>query len=162
MKLRTTHDRLGPPGVTYFLTTLALLFVLGCGDTPTEANGDGQSSTVAVTHRGTFHAVAHRGTGVAEIVVAPDGSRSLRFTNFQTDAGPSLEVYLVAATDVFDSRTVLDAGYVTLGALSSPSGNQSYPVPSNVNLGVYRSVSIWCVPFSVNFTTASLTPVAGT
>ena len=162
MKLRTTHDRLGPPGVTSFLATLALLFVLGCGDTPTKPNGDGQGFTAAVTHRGAFHAVAHRGTGVAEVRVAPDGSRSLRFTNFQTDAGPSLEVYLVAAPDAFDSQTVLDAGYVTLGALLSPAGNQSYPVPSDVALGVYRSVSIWCVPFRVNFTTAALMPVAGT
>ena len=162
MKLRTTHDRLGPPGVTSFLVALALLFVLGCGNTSTEPAGDGQGSTGAVTHRGTFHAVAHRGTGVAEIVVAPDGSRSLRLTNFLTDAGPGLEVYLVAAADAFDSRTVLDAGYVTLGALLSPAGNQSYPVPSDVDLGVYRSVSIWCVPFRVNFTTAALMPVAGT
>ena len=166
MKLRTTHDRLGPPGISSVLATLALLFVLGCGGggTPTEPDGGGQGSTGAVTHRGAFHAVDHPGTGVAEIVVAPDGSRSLRLTNFLTDAGPGLEVYLVAAADAFDSQTVLDAGYVTLGALLSPAGNQSYRLPSDVDLDVYRSVSIWCVPFRVNFTTAPLTPVpvAGT
>ena len=162
MKSRSKHDRFGPPGVRVFLATLALLFVPGCGSTFTEADTDPQGSGVAITHRGAFHAVAHPGTGVAEIIVATDGSRSLRFTNFQTDDGPALEVYLFAAADAFDSQTVLDAGYATLGALSSPSGNQSYPVPADVDLGIYRSVSIWCVPFDVNFATAPLTPVAGT
>ena len=159
MRFRTMHHALGPRG-TPFLATPVLLFALGCGDTPTEANGDTQDSSV--THSGSFHAVAHPGTGVAEVVVAPDGSRSLRFRNFQTDAGPALEVYLVAAPDASDSQTVLDAGYVTLGALSSPSGNQSYELPANVDLSVYMSVSIWCVPFDINFTTAPLTAVPTT
>lgn len=164
MKLRTSHDRLGPPGVTFVLAALALLFVLGCGGggAPTEPVGGGPGPTGNVTHRGAFHSVAHPGTGVAEIVVAPDGSRFLRFTNFRTDAGPGLEVYLVAAADAFDSQTVFDAGYVTLGALLSPAGDQSYRLPSDVDLDIYRSVSIWCVPFRVNFTTAPLAPVAGT
>ena len=152
--LRTTHPRF-----TCNLATVALLSVLGCGDTLTVPIGDAEG---AVTHSGAFHAVAHPGTGIAEIVVAPDGSRALRFTNFQTDAGPALEVYLVAAPDATDSQTVLDAGYVTLGALTSPSGNQSYPIPDDLDLTVYMSVSIWCVPFDVNFTTAPLTALPGT
>ncbi len=71
-------------------------------------------------------------------------------------------MYLVKANDSNDSQSVIDAGYITLGALQSASGNQTYEVPASVDLGEYRSVTVWCVPFGVNFTTAPLTSVAGT
>jgi hypothetical protein len=115
-----------------------------------------QGSSTAVVFSGSFHPVAHPGMGNAEIVQAPDGSLTLRFRNFETDAGPNLEVYLVAAEDPMDSQSVIDAGYVTLGALQSASGDQVYDVPAGLDLDVYRSVTVWCVPFSVNFTTAPL------
>jgi Electron transfer DM13 len=37
-------------------------------------------------------------------------------------------------------------------------GNQNYHVPPDTDLGKYRSVSIWCRRFGVNFGAASLTP----
>ncbi len=74
---------------------------------------------------------------------------------------PPVDVYLVAAPDSTDSQSVIDAEYITLGALRSAEGDQSYPVPANLDLGVYRSVTVWCVPFELNFTTAPLTAVAG-
>jgi hypothetical protein len=111
--------------------------------------------------RGSFHDVATTGSGMAEIRRAPDGTRTLHLIDFQTDPGPKLEVYLVAASDATDSRSVVDAGYVTLGALQSASGDQTYTVPEDLDLTVYRAVTIWCVTFVVNFTTAPLTPTAG-
>ncbi len=110
---------------------------------------------------GSFHDVAASGTGVAEIFQAPDGTRSLRLSGFRTDPGPVLEVYMVAATDATDSQSVIDAGYVTLGVLQSPSGDQTYLVPADLDLRVYRAVTVWCVTFLVNFTTAPLTAFGG-
>ena len=59
---------------------------------------------------GTFHGVAHNGSGSAAILQLPDGRRVLRFTNFQTSNGPDVHVYLVAANDANDSDTVKKAG----------------------------------------------------
>ena len=163
MTSRTDHKRHGPR-VGLALAGVVLLGLPGCTDSPTAATGlDGATLPPgsAITHRGSFHDVVHPGTGFAEIVEASDGTRSLRFRSFQTDPGPSLDVYLVAATDSTDSQSVIDAGYITLGALRSAEGDQSYPVPANLDLGVYRSVTVWCVPFELNFTTAPLTAVAG-
>ena len=55
------------------------------------------SKSETILTSGTFHGVAHTGTGNATIFQMPDGKRILRFTNFQTSNGPDVHVYLVAA-----------------------------------------------------------------
>ncbi len=107
---------------------------------------------------GHFHDVAHEGTGVATVYELADGSKTLRLTQFHTSNGPDLRVYLVAAADALDSATVTGADIVDLGALKRNMGDQNYDLPQDIDLGKYRSVSIWCKRFSVNFTTAPLRP----
>ncbi len=107
---------------------------------------------------GHFHDVAHEGTGVATVYELADGSRTLGLTQFHASKGPDLRVYLVAAADAADSATVGGADVVDLGALKGNSGDQNYDVPRDIDLDKYRSVSIWCKRFSVNFTTAPLGP----
>lgn len=106
---------------------------------------------------GSFHKVAHDAEGYAMVHHLADGRRILRFTEFQTSNGPDLQVYLVAATDASDSETVKKAGFVTLGALKGNQGDQNYEIPADLDLGKYRSVSVWCRRFGVNFATAPLT-----
>ncbi len=106
---------------------------------------------------GHFHDVAHEGTGLATVYQLPDGSRTLRLTQFRTSNGPDLRVYLVAAADAPDSATVTDVDVVDLGALKVNTGNQNYDLAEGIDLGKYQSVSIWCKRFSVNFATAPLT-----
>jgi hypothetical protein len=65
-------------------------------------------------------------------------------------------VYLVAAADVTDDETVKTAGFVELGPMKGNKGDQNYEVPSSVDLASYRSVTIWCKRFSVNFGSAPL------
>jgi hypothetical protein len=52
------------------------------------------------------------------------------------------------------------AGFVELGSLKGNQGDQNYDVPSSVDLGKYRAVTIWCYRFSVNFATAPLAPAS--
>jgi hypothetical protein len=40
--------------------------------------------------------------------------------------------------------------------LKGNKGNQNYELPTNVDLGKYRVVSIWCNRFSANFAAAPL------
>lgn len=150
-------------GVVLSLACLPFSGASSCAS-PTEAIGSdppgaGMRSPIsAILLRGSFHDVAASGSGLAEIIQAPDGTRSLHLSDFQVDRGPLLEVYMVAATDATDSQSVVDAGYVTLGALQSASGDQMYEIPADLDLDEYRAVTIWCVTFVVNFATAPLSP----
>jgi hypothetical protein len=89
-----------------------------------------------------------------------DGKRVLRLTDFATSNGPDVRVYLVAAADASDDKTVKQAGFVELGKLKGTIGDQNYDVPDNLDLGKYRAVTIWCRRFGVNFATAPLTPTS--
>jgi hypothetical protein len=107
---------------------------------------------------GRFHQVAHKGTGIATIYQLPDGKRVLSLSKFQTATGPELQVYLIAAADAFENETVETAGFVSLGALESAQGDQTYPLPAGLDLTRYRAVTIWSRKYRVNFTTAPLCP----
>jgi hypothetical protein len=107
---------------------------------------------------GMFHSVAHQTKGDAGIYELPGGKRILRLTNFETSNGPDVRVYLVAANDATDNATVKNASFIELGVLKGNKGDQNYDVPSDLDLGKYRAVTIWCHRFNVNFATAPLTP----
>ncbi len=98
--------------------------------------------------RGTFETRAHSSRGTAAVVELAAGGRKLTFTDFETDNGPDLRVYLVRGGDVDDP--------VDLGGLKGNVGNQQYDIPSNVDTGAYSTVVIWCRAFSVSFAEADL------
>ncbi len=93
----------------------------------------------------------HRGSGTASVFTLPDGKQILRFENFSVTNGPALSVYLVRSAD-----GNVDAGFLDLGKLKGNKGNQNYEIPAGTDLREYGSVIIWCVPFKVTFTTATL------
>jgi hypothetical protein len=45
---------------------------------------------------------------------------------------------------------------VPLGVRTALTGDQSYPVPANVNVADYKSVGVWCKQYSVLFGAAAL------
>ena len=117
----------------------------------------GQGETAAATLlTGSFHSNAHETRGTATVYGLPDGRRVLRLTTFETSNGPDVVVYLVAATDVIDDRTVTEAGFVNLGSLKGNVGDQNYDIPLDLDLSRFRAVTIWCRRFSVTFGTAPL------
>lgn len=105
---------------------------------------------------GRFHTNAHETKGLATIYVLDDGRRVLRLTEFSTSNGPDVRVYLVAAADVQEEDAAKQAGFVDLGAMKGNIGDQNYDIPAGLDLSKYRSVSIWCRRFSVNFGAAPL------
>jgi len=104
---------------------------------------------------GMFHMGAHDTHGMAGVYDV-GGRQILRLTNFATSNGPDVHVYLVAAADVTDNGTVKSAGYIDLGSLKGNVGDQNYDIPAGTDLSKYRSVTIWCARFGVNFGTAPL------
>ena len=105
---------------------------------------------------GSFHSNAHDTRGTATVLDLGSGRRVLRLTNFATSNGPDVRIYLVAAPDVQDNATVKTAGFVELGAMKGNIGDQNYEIPATVDLASYRTVTIWCRRFSVNFGSAPL------
>ena len=98
----------------------------------------------------------HDTKGRVTIYSLPNGSRVLRLTEFATSNGPDVRVYLVAADDATDNATVTNAGFVELAALKGNKGDQNYGLPASVDLARYRTVTIWCRRFGVNFGSAPL------
>jgi len=146
--------------VGWYLFRPELLFITKTvnEDLPGVASGTdiaaGGPSTVLAN--GHFRSVAHESSGVAIIHQLADGARVVRLTAFETSNGPDVRVYLVAASDAPDHETVTRAGFIDLGSLKGNKGDQNYAVPAGVDLGRYRSVTIWCARFGVNFATAPL------
>jgi electron transfer DM13 len=105
---------------------------------------------------GSFHSNAHDTRGTATVIDLGNGRRVLRLTNFATSNGPDVRIYLVAAPDVQDNATVKTAGFVELGPMKGNIGDQNYDIPATVDLANYRTVTIWCRRFSVNFGSAPL------
>jgi uncharacterized membrane protein len=131
-------------------------FGVNFASAPLMASATTLTSAPTVLEQGMFHGIAHETNGTAAVYRLPDSKQVLRFTNFATSNGPDVHVYLVAADDAKDSATVKSAGFLDLGTIKGNQGDQNYDLPTNVDLNKYRSVSIWCARFGVNFASAPL------
>ena len=117
------------------------------------------TASAAMTNKlasGQFRSGAHETRGTATVFQLADGKKTLRLTDFATSNGPDVHVYLVAAGDAKDNDTVTQAGFIDIGTLKGNIGDQNYDLPADADLAKYRSVTIWCKRFSVNFGTAPL------
>jgi Electron transfer DM13 len=98
----------------------------------------------------------HQGSGRATLYRAPDGSHLLRLEDFMVTNGPDLHVILTPHPNP-ESRSEVDTpGYVDLGSLKGNVGNQNYVIPDHVDVAAMGSVVIYCKPFHVVFSVASL------
>lgn len=96
----------------------------------------------------------HRGSGTATLYELEDGSRVLRLEEFEVTNGPDLHVLLVPNSDPQDRADV--DGYVDLGSLKGNIGDQNYDIPADIDLSGFGSIVIYCQPFHVIFSVASL------
>jgi len=96
----------------------------------------------------------HKGTGVATLYKTPDGGHLLRFDDFATASGLDLHVLLSPAATPTNPTHL--GNYLDLGALQENLGDQNYTLPADFDPTLYKSVIIYCVPFQVIFTTATL------
>lgn len=113
-------------------------------------------SEVAVLAQGQFRSIAHETSGSAMIYQYPNGRKTLRLMNFATSNGPDVHVYLVALADAPDDASVKSAEVIDLGFMKGNIGDQNYDIPADVDINKYRTCTIWCKRFGVNFGSASL------
>jgi hypothetical protein len=97
---------------------------------------------------------SHEGSGKATIYQLEDGARTLRFENFEVTNGPDLRVLLASGESPSTSEDLGD--YIELAGLKGNIGDQNYQIPDDLDLGQYESVVIYCKPFHVVFSVATL------
>ena len=103
----------------------------------------------------------HRGSGTATVYQLGDGGRRvLRLDDFRVTNGPDLRVLLANFATPTERQHLELAGYVELAPLKGNVGAQNYDLPDDFDLAAARSVVIYCNPFRVIFSTATLTPAA--
>ena len=96
----------------------------------------------------------HKGSGTATIYRSADGDHILRLEDFRVTNGPELHVLLVPNANPQGRSDV--EGYLGLGRLKGNMGNQNYPLPDGEDGASYGSVVIYCRPFQVIFSVATL------
>ena len=126
------------------------------GPAPGKADGESQSRSAPEGNvqvaSGRFSSIAHESTGKAAVVELPSGARKLTLSDFETDPGPDLRLY-VSMGDPADG----DLGrFRDLGALKGNVGDQQYDLSRQVKIARYPTVVVWCRAFSVAFTSAPL------
>ena len=119
---------------------------------------DGESQSRGAPERnvqiasGRFSSIAHDSMGKAAVVELPSGARKLTLSDFETDPGPDLRLY-VSTSDPADG----DLGrFRDLGALKGNVGDQQYDLSRDVRIARYSTVVVWYRAFSVAFTSAPL------
>lgn len=104
----------------------------------------------------------HKGSGMATVYdLGADAGRILRLEDFRVTNGPDLRVLLANAPNPESRSDLDDAGYVELGKLKGNVGSQNYDIPSSVSLADVQSVVIYCNPFRVVFSVATLETSSG-
>jgi len=130
--------------VSFVLMLLSVMIACSSDDDDmgNEMNSGGNIKEAA---KGFFVSDAHPTMGTA---IVNEAVTNLSLTNFKTDAGPKLLLYL--STEV-DSKE-----YVDLGELKGLEGNYNYAIPAGTDIEKYKYVVVWCIDFSVSFGHAEL------
>lgn len=105
-----------------------------------------ESTTAATGLLGQFVNNVHATSGTVK-VTENAGRQTLVFTNFRTDGGPDLRIYLAENTGL---RNFVEVSRLT------QSGNFSVDLPAGADPAKQRYVLIWCKAFSVLFGSAEL------
>ncbi|MDE2788589.1 MAG: DM13 domain-containing protein [Chloroflexota bacterium] len=104
----------------------------------------------------------HKGSGTATVYnLGPDAGHVLRLEDFRVTNGPDLRVLLANAPFPEGHSDLDDDGYVELDKLKGNVGSQNYDIPPDVSLADVHSVVIYCHPFRVLFSVATLEPPSG-
>ncbi len=140
------------------MTEKAVAMMQGAIEQSEMAMQPAASSEVQAVAMGSFKDADafHRGSGGATIYRTPDGGKVLRLENLEVTNGPALHVVLSTHPDPERSEQVKQEGYVDLGDLKGNRGNQNYPIPAGVDTSIHKSVVIYCYPFAVVFSVATL------
>lgn len=150
-------------GITYYLVSplwrvkvadeispLATVQALPLAQLPAASSAPLAFSQPHLLAEGDFVPKEHDVKGKA-LLIEDNGTKILRFENFETINGPDLNIYL--ASD-FSNKDIVD-----LGNIKATKGNVNYEIPAGVDTTKYNKVLVWCVQFHALFSAAELIPL---
>jgi hypothetical protein len=111
------------------------------------AKDDPDTPPANASYKGEFVNGAHATSGTASI---DQGETILTLTNFKTDNGPDVNIYIAT------SLNAVTSDYIDLGDIKGRNGTYTYSLPGGKDYTVYKYVIVWCVDFDVNFGYAAL------
>jgi hypothetical protein len=127
---------------TIYLSSLFIILALtSCG------KDDKVDPPVNAAFAGDFISGAHPTSGLASI---DQEETTLTLTNFKTDTGPDLNIYLAT------SNSNVTSNFIDLGDIKGVDGTYTYDLPGFTDYTLYKYVIVWCVDFDVNFGNALL------
>lgn len=102
----------------------------------------------------------HETSGRATVYRLPDGTLTLRLTDFHTSNGPDVHVVLATADDpaLQNAAPGKALASIEIGGLKGNEGDQDYKLPANIDFTRYSTVAIYCERFHAVFGTATLQP----
>ncbi|MBF8289565.1 MAG: hypothetical protein HW391_533 [Chloroflexi bacterium] len=136
------------------LLSAAVLTLAACGGaaqatpdpTPAPTEPAATEPAMQIMAKGDFQDIDGSATGIAELVVLPDGTYEVILDNFAIDSIEHTNVVLVANADVMKTADVDPTMFLDLGALKSKDGMQVYAIPADMAATVmdgYHAVVIW-------------------
>jgi hypothetical protein len=104
-------------------------------------------TTATLLKSGTIEGIGHTVSGTASLYES-GGKKVVVLDPYNSQNGPDLKVYL--------SKDINASSYISLGALKSVTGKQSYDVPGNPETTEYNYIMVWCEQFTVVFGRAEI------
>ncbi|MHA1984537.1 MAG: DM13 domain-containing protein [Candidatus Hodarchaeales archaeon] len=98
---------------------------------------------------------AHWGKGNVSIINASSNLKLFFHNNVEINSGPDLYIYL-SKNPSFSSINDDPGEYIDLGKLPQQNGPFNVSITGITTVSEYKSVVIWCLPFTVIFSFASL------
>ena len=98
---------------------------------------------------------SHWGEGPVQLIEYSNGTHALYFDGVEINDGPDLYVYL-SKKSTFTGPQDSPGEYVNLGPLPYLKGTFEVKIEDSVQVENFNSVLIWCDPFSVVFSYATL------
>lgn len=129
--------------ITIFAISMVSLIFAACE----KEDDNPDTPPTDASFKGNFVNAVHSTSGVATI---DQEETTLTLTNFKTDSGPDLNIYLAS------SNSSVTADYIDLGDIKGLNGTYTYTLPGNTDFLNYKYVVVWCVDFDVNFGYATL------
>ena len=114
--------------------------------TPAPTEPAATEPAMQIMAMGEFQDIDGSATGVAELVVLPDGTYEVILDTFSIDSIEHTNVVLVANADVMKTADVDPTKFLDLGPLKSKDGMQVYVIPADMAATVmdgYHAVVIW-------------------
>ncbi len=140
------------------LTIVLIVFPLFFGTTGMNNLTENLSNDYETIYTGNLVKMddAHFGSGEVQLIKYSNGSHAIYFIDVEIANGPALYVYLSKKSEfsgIYDSP----GEFIDLGTLPAQSGTFEVKINDAFeNIESYKSVLIWCLPFSVVFSYATL------